>query len=553
MPSSIDLGGRPSATRTTTARSERSGLCPSAVPATLGLTFSLAVAGDALLRGGLGGAAFPLWMVMTAAALLALAGRAGRVVPRETAAWLVTAVLFSGALAWRESEELQAYDFLATLFALMMASAALASHRAALFAARLRVMVRSVLRAAGSTAVGFVALVLRDAAARYEPARWSVPVRVGFRVAFVVGGLTLVFGSLLSHADPIFASFISLPRFDVSTLVQHGVVIAFLTWTLGGWTRGALAERPETPVQFAALPWRLGTLEITTGFATLIVLFGAFIVAQLGWLFGGEAFLRARTGLTAAQYARQGFFQMVFVVALVIPLLVATRAALAPGWALARRHSRLAMPVVALVGAIVLSAALRLQLYVRYYGLSTDRLYALVFMGWLAFVLLWLSLTTLRGRPRRFGPGVVLSALVTLGGVNVVVPDVVVARVNVARSAGSSAPLLDVYYLATLSAEAAHITIPAILAAPPAAWASSSAYGGHDSAPTKCTTIGALRWRWGPASKARLNRKELGAWRTWNAGEAHALAVAARYQTKLDAAAREACPAADAAKPAAQR
>ena len=57
------------------------------------------------------------------------------------------------------------------------------------------------------------------------------------------------------------------------------------------------------------LPFQLGVLETTAALVTLNVLFGVFIAAQLGWLFGGEAFLRARTGLTAAEYARHGFFR----------------------------------------------------------------------------------------------------------------------------------------------------------------------------------------------------------------------------------------------------
>ena len=55
--------------------------------------------------------------------------------------------------------------------------------------------------------------------------------------------------------------------------------------------------------------------------------------------------------------------------------------------ALARRHTLLSLPVVALLGAIIVSAALRMKMYVHYYGLTTDRLYPLVFMAWLAIVL----------------------------------------------------------------------------------------------------------------------------------------------------------------------
>ena len=174
------------------------------------------------------------------------------------------------------------------------------------------------------------------------------------------------------------------------------------------------SSRPSLRRAPDRFPVTLGALDLTTALGTLTVLFGAYVLTQLGWFFGGERFLRATTGLTAAQYARQGFFQMVWVVALVVPLLLATRAAARAGPALARRHTLLSLPIVALLGAIIVSAALRMRLYVHYYGLTTERLYTLVFMGWLALVLALLAATVLRGRGRAFVGGSVVSALLLL-------------------------------------------------------------------------------------------------------------------------------------------
>jgi uncharacterized protein DUF4153 len=357
----------------------------------------------------------------------------------------------------------------------------------------------------------------------------------------VAGVLLVVFGSLLVSADPIFASFVRIPNLDIQAVVQHAVVIAVLAWVLGGWARGALIEKSDAFARVGPPVIKLGSLEITTAFVTLIVLFVAFIAAQVGWLFGGEAFLRARTGLTAAAYARDGFFQMVFVVALVVPLLVATRASLEPGFALARRHTMLALPVVVLLGAIIASAALRMRLYIQYFGLSTDRVYALAFMAWLAFVLVWLSVTTLRGRARRFGPGLVLSALTTVGGLNVVVPDVIVARVNVARARASAQPL-DVAYLANLSGEAS-------------AWAVESALAEARAVPVpaqpfdRCATFNRLVQRWGLGSPARTRVAD---WRSWNAAESHAVRVVRAHDTEIEQIRTTACAAAKAASAAAK-
>jgi hypothetical protein len=514
----------------TLARERRPALCPAIVPATIGLAVSLAVAADTMLREGINGAAFPLWIAMMASSLLVLAWRAGETISREARGWLIAATLFSLGLLWRDSEPLQALDFLATVTALMAAAASLNSPRAVLLAPRLRHLVYTVLRTLRSIAGDFGALLFRDAAARIDSSRWTTLGRRALYVGLLAGVVTLVFGSLLADADPIFASFVTLPRVDVAAVVRHAVVIAVLTWTIGGWARGALIEKPQSLARIGTPPWPLGGLEIKTVFITLIVLFGAFILTQLGWLFGGEAFLRERTGLTAASYARNGFFQMVWIVVLVIPLIVATRAALRPGWALARQDTQLALPVIALLGAIIVSAALRMRLYVRYYGLSIERFYPLVFMGWLAFVLVWLAVTTLRGRPKRLGSGVVLSALATLVGLNVVSPDRVVARTNIARSAIAGSQPLDVSYLATLSGEAIDWTVPAILA------------DANDSAEPieRCRVLKHVLNRWGPTRQ--------GDWRTWNAGTSHAENVVAAHAAELEVIRRDACQRAEAAR-----
>ena len=522
----------------------RPSLCASLVPATLGLALSLAVSADALFQGGIGGAAFAVWIAMTVASLVGLAWRGELAVSREAVAWLFAAMFFSVGLAWRDADELQLFDFLATAGSLLMAAATLNAQRAALFVPRIRHTVLAVVRSTRTLVTGFPVLVFHDAPARTDTRRWAVVGRRALRIGLVGGALTLVFGSLLGSADPIFASYVTLPNVDADELARHGIIIAVVAWLVGGWARGALVAKPDTTYRIGASPWQLDRLEIRTAFVTLIALFSAFIVAQLGWLFGGEAFLRARTGLTAATYARQGFFQMMWVVALVIPILVGTRAALRPGWALARLHSRLALPVVVLLGAIVASAALRLRLYVNYYGLSIDRVYPLVFMAWLAFVLAWLSVTTLRGRARRFGPGVVLSGLATLAGLNVIAPDAIVARVNVARAATGTVPL-DVRYLTTLSGEAAEPVVRAVLADVRRPLVAATPQESVD----RCAMLNGFLGRWGSASAARTQRAQRGAWRSWNAGTAKALRAVSAHETELEAARRDACARAELAKP----
>src|SRR5450830_1754644 len=400
----------------------------------VGHALLLGIAGDVLLRDLPVGLAWPVWVALLVLAMTAAASSDGREISREAASWLATAILFSCGLAWRDSRTLVALDLVATLGALGMAAIALSNASAALLAARFRDTVWAAAALARTVAAGFLPIAVRELFATETRRRVAPRIRPAVRSLVIAASLLVVFGSLLRDADPIFASLVTLPRLDIGTIISHVVVIAFYAWMVIGWERGALVidvgrhRAPET------LPFGLGLLDITTALGTLSVLFAAFVATQLGWFFGGEAFLRARTGLTASAYARQGFFEMLWVVLLVVPLLVATRAALRPGRALERRHTALSIPVIALLGAILLSAAMRMKLYVHYFGLTTERLYPLVFMGWLGIVLVWLALTVLRGRGRPFIAGVALSGLAVLAALNVAAPDAFVARYNLSRA-----------------------------------------------------------------------------------------------------------------------
>ncbi len=500
----------------------------------------LGVAADALLRGGLAGPALPLWFALAALALLALVWRAGRTMPGEATGWLLTAVTLAAATAWRDAPELQFLDVAAAVAALGMAALAIADRRAGLLASRMRDTVWGGARALQRIAAGFapfVPTVARELFAPGSSRRGSAkPVA---RAAVIGAVVLLVFGALLRGADPIFASLVSLPDLDVGELASHVVVTGVFAWITAGWSVAALAARPGEARAPATLGFGLGMLDVTAALGAVDILFGAFVVAQLGWFFGGEQFLHARTGLTAAEYARQGFFQMVWVVALVVPLLLTTRAALRPGRALARRHTLLALPMLGLLGVMMVSSVLRLRLYVSYYGLTTERLYALVFMGWLALVLAWLAATVLRDRGRPFVAGAMLTGFGTLGLLNIVAPDAIVARVNVARAElpdRDGRPALDLEHLARLSAEGADRAVRAVLAPVSAGTGANVA-----RADERCDAARALLGRWGPPSRAAEEFERVGAWRYGNAGAAHALELVEAHARELRAVTHESC------------
>ncbi|HMF28607.1 MAG TPA: DUF4173 domain-containing protein, partial [Candidatus Cybelea sp.] len=395
-----------------------------------------------------------------------------------------------------------------------------------LFAERLRDSVVAFAHTTWTAAFGIFPLALREAPASAASSVLKNRFARYARAAVLAGALLLVFGALLRSADPIFASLVSLPSFNVEELINHLIVIGVFTVLLGGGARAALLAKQDR-VSAAALPFfRLSSVEVTASLVTLNVLFAAYVLAQLGWFFGGEQFLRDRTGLTVAQYARGGFFQMLVVVALVVPLLIATRSALEPGRDLARRHTLLSLPIVGLLGAIIVSAASRMELYVRYYGLSVDRVYPIAVMAWLTIVLVWMSFTVLRGRPRTFTAGAAISALATLFTLNAVAPDRIVARTNLERAEHMTrdATPLDIDYLAKLSGEAVDLTVQAVLT--PRVTIDPT---------SRCEAARTLLERWGPESNRRKARDVPAAWRSWNAGTATGLRTVGAHIGELRA------------------
>jgi hypothetical protein len=263
---------------------------------------------------------------------------------------------------------------------------------------------------------------------------------------------------LLTSADPVFAAL--LDQLDDSfdqALVQHALVIGVATWGSAGVLLGSVRRVGVGP---AALQ---RTLDLPFSSAVpllggLTALLGLWVSVQLRTLFGGRTFLES-SGVLVADYARQGFFELVIVAGLVLGALLLADDVLERTDGPARRRFRaLGQVLVALVAAVLASAVLRLALYLEFFGLTADRLFALAVLSWIALVLSWFTLTVLRGVRARFAPGVLLLSAVWLMAFNVANPERVVVAVNLAR-AEAGRPF-DVAYHAQLSGDA----VPALLA-----------------------------------------------------------------------------------------
>jgi hypothetical protein len=262
-------------------------------------------------------------------------------------------------------------------------------------------------------------------------------------------------------ADPVFDRILSdhlALRLDM--VAPH--LLAMLRW---GWIAAGViaaivwATAAAVPALSVPTPGRgrLGLGEVGTVLAVVDLLFASFVLVQFRVLFGGAAFVQAVSGLSYAEYARSGFFQLVSVAALSLPLLLSAE------WLLGdrdraglRRFRALALLMLLLLDVMLASALYRMRLYSVEYGLTELRVYTMAFMGWLVLVFGWFAATVLRGRRERFAPGAVAAAALLLGALNLLNPDAMIARTNLARVAAGRE--VDAAYIAGLSADA----LPAI-------------------------------------------------------------------------------------------
>jgi hypothetical protein len=485
---------------------------------------------DALLRNGLG-LGFFMWLVAVAVTFAHFVLRRGNRLTREQGAWLTAALFFGGAFVWRDSDSLLFYDFLAIFVAaaLLAATSSRASPMRSILGQRVRDLAQAVGRTIQNGVVAIFYAVQASAVGEGVHSWREGRARTVLRATLLALPLVLVFGALFSAADPVFGSLFALPKLDLGNIMSHLVITVIAAWIVGGWLYGALLDDRSVRRVRDGMPITLGSLDVTIVLGCLVGLFGLFVGVQLGWLFGGERLVQSTTGLSYAQYARRGFFELVMVTVLVLPVLLGTRAAIQEDDAAAiRRHRVLAMPLLVLIGGVMASALGRMALYVHYYGLSTDRLFASVFMGWLAVVFAWYGLTVLRGRAHDFAAGMTITGFATLAILNLVNPEALVARANIIRGAtamqiadsvdaGSrSAVPVDLFYLTyRLSGDAADHVVDALVAQPISPSGSASRI---EEVKARCDAVRGLFRRWGTGPVDSEAWRQASDWRRWNVG-----------------------------------
>ncbi|HVM08294.1 MAG TPA: DUF4173 domain-containing protein [Acidimicrobiales bacterium] len=414
-----------------------------------------AVAADVAIRSeivGVGGA--------TAVAAVALGPvAAGRVGNRRAVALLCVAALLGAFFALRSNPVLLLLDLVAA-GGLVVLGASFAKDGDPFDQTVGDVGVRAVCAIAHAVlAPGFVASAVRvlrkgrgATTSAPSPTSWGAVVR-GVLLALPI---VLLVGALLASADAVFASFFRVPA-DLGELAVHALLLAIGAWTAGAALRSASGEAAE---RSARVPRSVvGTTEAMSVLVALATLLTVFAAAQVVAAVGGHQYVERRVGLSYAEHARSGFFQLLAVSAVVLAVLLGVEA-------LSRRARAVVVAVevvVALTLVVVVVALRRLFLYEAAYGLTLLRVAAVVFAVWIGivFVLVAIRFAGVAADRAWLLPAATTAAVVLLVAANLVNLDALVVERNVDRFAGTDR--LDLFHLTSLGDDA----LPALVDAVP--------------------------------------------------------------------------------------
>lgn len=347
------------------------------------------------------GISFPIWILAFLLVLLILAGVQKHKLPWYHWLLLLVSLVFAIFAGVRSEPLTRMYSAMASLALLWLAGVAVLkanwlkfglldyiTHGAYQIGGSLFGLMRAIVRPKSSQVVS------DETTQKYQQQHrktW-LSILVGLLVALPV---LVVLLSLLVAADSIFSAQLSglfgwLLGGDWSKLISPVIRVLLLSLVLFGLALYTFLPEKEfavIPAQSTKARPLFGWIEGVVVLSLVNILFLLFVIVQVRYLFGGEVNIHV-DGLTYAEYARQGFMELVMVsiISLGLYAFVANITRFEKPWQRAI-HTGLNTLLIILVGVILFSAYQRLQLYIGTYGLSSLRAYTRLFIYCLALLL----------------------------------------------------------------------------------------------------------------------------------------------------------------------
>jgi hypothetical protein len=421
-------------------------LSTGASPVTLASALAVGLLAALTLRPGVTGAA--AFVIGAGVLTTALGARAGRLSGSQVGAGLLTVALFAVAVV-------RSAPWLVTLCLLA----------ACVFG--------TLALVGGRTWTGLTIGALSGALVPLRAARWAGRTVVSLRlpgmrsarawlVTAVTTGLLVLFGALFATADAAYAALLErvVPTVYLPDVVRRLLVLGVVT--SAALLAACLAHQPPESDALAPAPGRpVRRWEWAVPLGLLNVLFLSFVLVQLTVLFGGRGHVLATQGLTYADYARQGFWQLLVVTVLTLAV-IALAVRFAPRATPSDlRVVRLLLALLCVLALVIVTSAIhRMSLYEQEYGFTRLRLFvnAVELALGATFVLLLAAGVRMTSTwlPRAV-VGLAAIGLLALAAVN---PDAYIADRNVTRYEQTGQ--IDLIYLSTLSPDA----VPALLRLP---------------------------------------------------------------------------------------
>lgn len=252
-----------------------------------------------------------------------------------------------------------------------------------------------------------------------------------------------------------------LPEINIGPLlfaIPLGILLGFYvfghlwasgTHALGGGVKEETAERIKSSLRFSPVPM------VCAAVFPLLCLYLLFFASQIPYFIGGFSGTLPE-GLTYADYARRGFFELCTVAVI--------NAAVLCGINLFTRRKDDRLPIPARITAILLSfftltlltsATAKMLLYIDSYGLSRKRIYVLWLMGLLAVIFLLGLLHQFL--PRMRTAALIFAAVVLFVGIFLFADfDRIIADYNVDAYLNGQLKTVDVDMIGRLSAGSTH-------------------------------------------------------------------------------------------------